>query len=131
MNQHTFRLCKVYLTKKESDGVLHQMTWPPQSPDLKSIEMVGDELDCIVKISSQQVFSICGNFLDCWKSIPGDYLMKLVERMPRLCKAVKAKGGYFEESKIYLDMFNNGYMIPCVLFHSFDVFTIILQCRKE
>ena len=32
--------------------------------------------------------------------IPGDYLMKLVERM------------------------------PSVLFHSFDVFTIILQCRK-
>jgi hypothetical protein len=28
----------------------------------------------------------------------------LVERMPRMCKAVKAKGGYFEESKIYLDL---------------------------
>ncbi|KAK6322414.1 hypothetical protein J4Q44_G00072060, partial [Coregonus suidteri] len=32
MTQHTSRLCKGYLTKKESDGVLHQMTWPPQSP---------------------------------------------------------------------------------------------------
>ena len=33
--------------------------------------------------------------------------MKLVERMPRVCKAViKAKGGYFEESKIYFDLFN-------------------------
>jgi hypothetical protein len=32
---------------------------------------------------------------------------KLVERMPRVCKAViKAKGGYFEESEIYLDLFN-------------------------
>jgi hypothetical protein len=31
--------------------------------------------------------------------------MKLVERMPRVCKAViKAKGGYFEESQI-LDIF--------------------------
>jgi hypothetical protein len=30
------------------------------------------------------------------KYIPGDYLMKLVERMPRVCKAViKAKGAYF------------------------------------
>jgi hypothetical protein len=26
MTQHTSRLCKGYLTKKESDGVLHQMT---------------------------------------------------------------------------------------------------------
>jgi hypothetical protein len=35
------------------------------------------------------------------KCIPGDYLMNLVERMPRVYKAViKAKGGYFEESQI-------------------------------
>ena len=32
MPQHTSRLCNGYLTKKESDGVLHQMTWPPHSP---------------------------------------------------------------------------------------------------
>ena len=31
--------------------------------------------------------------------------MKLVERMPRVSKAViKAKGGYFEEYKLYLDL---------------------------
>ncbi|KAI3362345.1 hypothetical protein L3Q82_012237 [Scortum barcoo] len=35
-----------------------------------------------------------------WKAIPGTYLKKLVERMPRICHAVvKARGGYFEESK--------------------------------
>ncbi|CDQ66904.1 unnamed protein product [Oncorhynchus mykiss] len=44
MTQHTSRLCKGYLTKHESDGVLHQMTCPPQSPDLNPIEMVWDEL---------------------------------------------------------------------------------------
>ena len=33
------------MTKKESDGVLHQMSWHPQSPDLKRIEMVCNELD--------------------------------------------------------------------------------------
>ena len=32
---------------------------------------------------------------------------KLVERMPKVCKAVnKEKGGYIEESKIYFDLFN-------------------------
>jgi hypothetical protein len=41
------------------------------------------------------------------KCIPDDYLVKLVERMPRVCKAViQAKNGYLEESKIYLDLFN-------------------------
>ncbi|CAJ0935536.1 unnamed protein product [Ranitomeya imitator] len=35
------------------------------------------------------------------KTIPSDYLLKLIKRMPRVCKAViKAKGGYFEEPRI-------------------------------
>ena len=71
------------------------MTWPPQSLDLNPIEMVWDELD---PKSSQQMLSICGNS---FKTVGKSFLMKLVERMPRVCKAViKAKGGYFEESKI-------------------------------
>lgn len=44
---------------------------------------------------------------DSWKSVHG--LTKLVEKMPRACKAaVKANGGYFEESKINnsFDLFN-------------------------
>ena len=56
-SKHTTRLCKGYWTKKESDGVLHQMTWPPQSPDLNPIVMVW----VVSRKSSQQVLSICGN----------------------------------------------------------------------
>jgi len=37
--KRTSRLCKGYLTKKESDGVLRQMTWTPQPSDLNPIEI--------------------------------------------------------------------------------------------
>ena len=104
------------------------MTWPPQSPDLNPIEMVCDDLDHRVKemqpMSAQHVWEL---LQDCWKSIPGE------ARMPRVYNAViKAKGGYYEKSQIYFDFFLHFfgyYMIPYVLFNSFDVFTIILQCR--
>ena len=80
--KHTSRLSKGYLTKKESDGVMHQMTMPPQSPDLNPIEMVWDELDRRVKkkqpTSVQHMWELLQNF---FKSIPGDYLRKLAERM--------------------------------------------------
>ena len=73
---------------------MHQMTWPPQSSDLNPIEMVWDELDRRVKEKQQTSAQHMWELLqDCWKSIPGDYLMKLVEKMPRVCKAV-IKGGY-------------------------------------
>lgn len=37
-------------------------------------------------------------FQDAWKTIPGDDLMKLTERMPRACKAaIKARGRSFEK----------------------------------
>ena len=78
MTQHTSRLFKGYLTKKVSDGVLHQMIWPPQSPDLNPIEMVCD--DC-----SQQVLSICENT---FKTVEKAFQVKLVERKPSVCKVI-------------------------------------------
>jgi transposase len=60
------------LTNKKSDGVLHKMTWPPQSPDLNPFEMVWDELDRRVKekqpTSAQHKWESLQN---CFKSIPG------------------------------------------------------------
>ena len=71
------------------------MTWPPQSPDHNPIEMFWDDLNLRVKESSQQVLSICGNS---FKTVGKAFQVKQVERMPRVCKAVKANGGYFKES---------------------------------
>ncbi|XP_071996534.1 F-box/LRR-repeat protein 17 isoform X4 [Engystomops pustulosus] len=53
--KHTSRLCTGYLTKKDSDGVLCQMTWPPQSPDLNPIMMVWSELDRRVKAKGPSI----------------------------------------------------------------------------
>jgi transposase len=71
MTQNTSRLCKGFLTKKESDRVLHERTWPPPSPDLNPIEIVWDELDHRVKekqpTSAQHMWEL---LQDCWKNIP-------------------------------------------------------------
>ena len=68
-----------------------------KSPNLILTEMVSDELDRRVKekqpTSAQHLWKL---LQDCWKIIPGDYLMKLTEGMSKGFKAViKAKGGYF------------------------------------
>jgi transposase len=90
--QHTSRLCKDYLTKKQSDGVLHQMTWPPQSHDLNPIEIVWDELD--LRLKEKQPTSRSAYV---GSPVGKAFQVKLVERMPRVCNAIiKPKGGYFE-----------------------------------
>jgi hypothetical protein len=43
------------------------------------------------------VLSICGNS---FKTVGKAFQVKLVKIMSRVCKTVKAKGGYFEESQI-------------------------------
>ena len=83
--------------------MLHQMTWPPQSPYLNQTEMVWDELERRVKENSQQVLSVCGNSFN---TVGKSFQVKLVERIPRVCKAIlKAKGGFFEESKSKIHLF--------------------------
>ena len=66
--------------------------------------------------------------------------MKLVERMPKVCKAViKAKGGYFEESQIYifficLTLFRLLHDSICImsygLFHPFTFYNVENSLKK-
>ncbi len=39
--KHTSNLCKSYLERTQSAGIMSVMEWPPQSPDLNPIELLG------------------------------------------------------------------------------------------
>lgn len=100
--KHTSRLCKNYLANKENANVLQIMQWPPQSPDLNPIELLWDELDRKARemqpTSAKHLWECLQN---AWEAIPQSCLSKLTARMVHVCRAViKAKGGYFQESKI-------------------------------
>ena len=82
--------------------------WSAASDDLASTipwpQLNWDSLGCEEwRKSSQQGLSICGNS---FKSVGKAFQVKLVEKMPRVCKAViMAKGGYLYWL-IYFDLFN-------------------------
>lgn len=100
--KHTSILCKNYLENKQNAKVLRNMVWPPQSPDCNPIELLWDQLDRQVRetqITSQD--HMWQVLQEQWQKIDKKTLNKLIMRMPRVCAAViKARGGYFEESKI-------------------------------
>ena len=100
--KHKSKLCQNYLSKKEQDGKLKNMEWPAQSPDLNPIELVWDELDRKVKAKQPTSATHLWELLQqSWEELSEEYLISIVERMPRVCSAViSAKGGYFDESKI-------------------------------
>ena len=78
------------------------MEWPAQSPDLNPIEVVWDELDRRVKAKQPTSATHLWELLQqWWEELSEQYLISIVQRMPRVCSAViSVKGGYFDESKI-------------------------------
>lgn len=100
--KHTSLLCKNYLEAKKNENILKVMVWPPQSPDLNPIELLWDELDRRVRrecpTSKEKLWNILQRE---WNNITPDVIRKLIERMPRITKAViAAKGGFFDEKNI-------------------------------
>ena len=47
--KHSSKLCKNYLRKKQSAGILSIMEWSAQSPDLNPIELLWAQLDHMVR----------------------------------------------------------------------------------
>jgi len=82
--------------------MLKNMFWPPQSPDLNPIELLWDELDRRVRnecpTSKNHLWSI---LQEAWNNLSQVTIENLIERMPRVTRAVyHAKGGFFDETKI-------------------------------
>ena len=100
--KHTAYLNKNYLAKLEQRGDRKVMEWPSQSPDLNPIELLWDELDRRRHVRAPSSVSELWTVLsEEWRAISAEYLDKLLNRMPRICKAVIAvRGGYFDESSI-------------------------------
>ena len=102
--KHTSKLCKNYLGKKQSAGILSVMEWPAQSPDLKPIELLWEQLDRMVRKKCPSNQSNLWEVLqEAWGEIwNSDYLNKLTARMAKVCKAViAANGELFDESKVW------------------------------
>jgi transposase len=97
--KHTSKLCQNYLESKQEKGVLRILEWPSQSPDLNPIELLWEEMDREIKkqkpTSIPELERIARQV---WSNISAETLQKLINRLPRLCKAViEAEGGYFDE----------------------------------
>ena len=98
--KHTCKLCKNYLGKKQSAGILSAMEWPAQSPDLNPIELLWEQLEVPIKCPSSQS-NLWEVLQEAWGEIYSDYLHKLTARMPKVCKAViAANGELFDEGKV-------------------------------
>lgn len=100
--KHISGLCKNYLKKKEKDGTLKIMIWPPQSPDLNPVELLWEEIDRHIRkrcLTSQE--NLWTVLEEEWNNLDKQKLKNLIKRMPRIVKAVlKMKGGFFDEKKI-------------------------------
>ena len=88
--KHTSGIVKRYIENKG----LNLLPWPAQSPDLNPIENLWSELDSrLSKRTCNTETQLMTVLQEGWANLDHNYLQKLVESMPRRCKAViKARG---------------------------------------
>ena len=94
--KHTADIIKRYLGRKEEQGALQLMQWPPQSPDLNIIEQVWDHLDREkVQKQPKSVEELWKVLKNAWNTIPADVFQRLQNSIPKRIQSVlKNKGGH-------------------------------------
>lgn len=99
--KHKSKMITEFLRRKEEKNLFKVMVWPPQSPDLNPIELLWDEVDRQLRERYYtSTKTMMDQISDIWRNLDNIKLKKLVDRMPRLCRAVyEAKGGYVDEKK--------------------------------
>jgi hypothetical protein len=106
--KHSSALCRDFIKKKQNQKAIKIMEWPPQSPDLFPIELLWEELDREVRkhvITSKN--NLWAVLQESWDRISEETLNKLINRLPRICKAViKSKGNHFDEKKSLICLLN-------------------------
>ena len=65
---------------------------------LGGLRSYSQSINNIILLVKNLSFTICRNYDN--RKVGKAFQLKLVERMPRVCKAVKANGRYFEEYQI-------------------------------
>lgn len=89
--KYSSRYVKEYFNKQK----IKVLEWPSRSPDLNSIEHMWKELDRRIRIRN---FTNKNEFFTAlkteWSKIPFDRISKLIDSMPRRCKAVISANGY-------------------------------------
>ena len=102
--KHSSNKVKNYLRTKstEPNARMSVMEWPSQSPDCNPLELLWEECDRQVrKRKPTNLADLEVSVRAVWGSLTEEKLVKLVKRMPDICKAViKAQGGYFVEKSV-------------------------------
>lgn len=89
--KHTANLVKDFMKSKK----IRLLEWPAQSPDLNPIENLWDYVDRqIGDRKPSNAAELMSLIKQAWESISIDYLIKLVDSMPKRCKAVIDANGY-------------------------------------